>query len=80
MAHLIDIPESKFVTLRRGGVQVTGVESGSLADEMGLEAGDRLLKVNDDRLRDVLDWRFYAGGETEMLLTVEKADEKGKDK
>lgn len=74
MAHLIDIPESKFVTLRRGGVQVTGVEPGSLADEMGLEAGDRLLKVNDDRLRDVLDWRFYAGGETEMLLTVEKAD------
>lgn len=72
MAHLIDIPESKFVTLRRGGVQITSVEPGSIADEMGLEAGDRLLKVNDDRLRDVLDWRFYAGGETEMVVSVEK--------
>ncbi len=74
MAHLIDIPESKFVTLRRGGVQVTGVESDSVAEAMGLEPGDRLLKVNDDRLRDVLDWRFFAGGETEMVLTVEKSD------
>ncbi len=73
MAHLIDIPEEKFVTLRRGGVQVTGVEPGSIAEAMGLEAGDRLLRVNDDRLKDVLDWRFYAGGETEMVLTVEKA-------
>jgi putative radical SAM enzyme (TIGR03279 family) len=74
VAHLIDIPDSKFVTLRRGGVQVTGVEPGSLAEQMGIEPGDRLLKVNDDRLRDVLDWRFYAGGETDLVVTVEKAD------
>ena len=63
MAHLIDIPDSKFVTLRRSGVQVMGVEPDSIAEEMGLEAGDRLIRVNENRLRDVLDWRFYAGGE-----------------
>jgi putative radical SAM enzyme (TIGR03279 family) len=74
VAHLIDIPENKFVALRRGGVQITAVEPDSLAEEMGLEAGDRLVKVNGDRLRDVLDWRFYAGGETELTVTVEKHD------
>lgn len=74
MAHLIDIPDSKFVTLRRSGVQIMGVEPGSIADQMGLEPGDRLLKVNDDRLRDVLDWRFFAGGETDLVLTLEKKD------
>lgn len=72
MAHLVDIPDSKFVALRRSGVQVLGVEPGSLAEEMGIEPGDRLLRVNDDRLRDVIDWRFYAGGETELTVTIEK--------
>ncbi len=73
MAHLIDIPDTGFVALRRSGVSVLGVEPGSLAEEMGIEAGDRLLRVNDDKLRDVIDWRFYAGGETEMVVTIEKA-------
>ncbi|MBK6424786.1 MAG: hypothetical protein IPF82_00900 [Blastocatellia bacterium] len=41
VAHLIDIPDSTFVTLRRSGVQVTGVEPDSVAEAMGLEAGDR---------------------------------------
>ena len=72
MAHLIDIPDGSLVTLRRSGVQITAVEPDSLGDELGLEAGDRLLRVNDVRLRDVLDWRFHAGGETELTLSVEK--------
>src|SRR4051812_37381624 len=73
MAHLIDIPDSKFVMLRRSGVQIMGVEPDSLAEDVGLEAGDRLIKVGENRLRDVIDWRFYAGGETELTITVEKA-------
>lgn len=72
MAHLIDIPDTSFVTLRRSGVQVTSVEPDSVAEAMGLEAGDRLLRVNEHRLRDVLDWRFHAGGETELTVAVEK--------
>lgn len=74
MAHLIDIPESKFVTLRRSGVPIVAVEPDSLGEEIGLEEGDRLLKVNEHRLRDVLDWRFYAGGETDLVVTVEKTN------
>lgn len=74
MAHLIDIPDTPIVRLRRSGVQITGVEPGSLGEAVGLEAGDRLLRVGDKKLRDVIDWRFYTGGETEVTVAVEKAD------
>ncbi len=75
MAHLVDIPVStEVVRLRRRGVQITAVAPGSLAAEAGLEVGDRILKVGENRLRDVLDWRFHAGGETDVELLVEKHD------
>ena len=63
MAHLVELPDTGIVKLRRGGIQVTAVEPGSLAEAVGIGVGDRLLRVGDKRLRDVIDWRFYAGGE-----------------
>jgi putative radical SAM enzyme (TIGR03279 family) len=73
MAHEVALPDNGVVKLRRSGVQVVGVEPDSLGEAVGLEAGDRLLRVGDKKLRDVIDWRFYAGGETELTLAVEKA-------
>jgi putative radical SAM enzyme (TIGR03279 family) len=58
--------------LRRRGVEITGVAPGSLAAELELEAGDRILKVNDRTVRDYLDFRFLTSGETELLLSVRK--------
>ena len=39
---------------------ISAVAPGSLADELGLEAGDELLAVNGHPVRDVIDVRYYA--------------------
>ena len=58
--------------LRRRGVEITEVVPASLASELELEAGDRVIKVNGRVVRDYLDFRFQTGGETELLLQVRK--------
>jgi putative radical SAM enzyme (TIGR03279 family) len=58
--------------LRRAGVIITEVEAGSLASELGLEAGDRITKVNGRTIRDYLDFRFQTSGETELAFIVRK--------
>jgi putative radical SAM enzyme (TIGR03279 family) len=58
--------------IRRRGVEITEVAPGSLADELELEAGDRVVRVNGRTVRDYLDFRFQTGGETELSLNVLK--------
>lgn len=58
--------------IRRRGVEIAEVEPNSLAAELELEAGDRVIKVNGRVVRDYLDFRFHTGGETELLIEVRK--------
>src|SRR5918912_3364792 len=58
--------------IRRRGVTITEVEPGSLGEELELEPGDRVVKVNGRVVRDYLDFRFHTGGETELTLDVLK--------
>ena len=58
--------------IRRRGVEITEVAPESLAAELELEAGDRVIKVNGRVVRDYLDFRFQTGGETELVLEVRK--------
>ncbi len=58
--------------IRRRGVEITEVAPASLATELELEAGDRVVKVNGRTVRDYLDFRFQTGGETELTLNVLK--------
>src|SRR2546421_507429 len=58
--------------IRRRGVEITEVAPASLAEELELEAGDRIIKVNGRVVRDYLDFRFQTGGETELVLEVRK--------
>ena len=58
--------------LRRPGVLIASVAAESLADELGLEAGDRIVRVNGRVVRDYLDFRFQTAGETELELIVKK--------
>jgi putative radical SAM enzyme (TIGR03279 family) len=58
--------------IRRRGVEITEVSPASLAAELELEAGDRIIKINGRPVRDYLDFRFQTGGETELVLEVRK--------
>lgn len=59
--------------VRRRGVEIYHVAPSSLAAELELEAGDRILKVNGRVVRDYLDFRFHTAGETELVIDVRKA-------
>jgi putative radical SAM enzyme (TIGR03279 family) len=53
------------------GLLIVSVEENSIASELGLEAGDRLLAINGHGMRDIIDFGFF-GGDEELLLEVEK--------
>lgn len=56
------------------GLVIDSVAPGSISEEFGVEAGDSLLAVNGESLRDLIDYSYFTAGETELLLEIEKAD------
>ena len=58
-------------------VKITGIEKGSLASSKRIYAGDTLLKINGNEIRDVLDYQFYIK-DTRLVLVLE--EESGKSK
>ncbi len=58
--------------LRRPGVSISEVSAESLADELGLEINDRIIRVNGRFVRDYLDFRFQTAGETDLTMHVKK--------
>ena len=58
--------------IRRRGVEISEVSSGSLGAELELEPGDRILRVNGRVVRDYLDFRFQTAGETDLVLDVRR--------
>lgn len=52
---------------------VKEVEPGSIAEEMGIEPGDRLLSINDNEIEDVFDYHYYVNDE-EIILLIQKSD------
>ena len=48
--------------------KIDSVEPGSIADEMGIEAGDVLLTVNGKPIQDVFDYHFLINDVTLNLL------------
>ncbi len=59
--------------IRRRGVAISEIEPASLAAELELEPGDRIVRVNGRSIRDYLDFRFHTSGETELVLEVRKS-------
>lgn len=58
--------------IRRRGVSITEVTPGTIAEELDLEPGDRIIRVNGHVVRDYLDFRFQSAGETELVIDVRK--------
>ena len=50
--------------------EIKTVFENSIAEEIGLEPGDIILKINNSEVRDILDYRFLMSDE-EILLTVQ---------
>ena len=55
------------------GHLIKSVEKGSIADEMGVEAGDALLCIDQMQVEDVFDYRFYIHSE-EITVLIRKSN------
>lgn len=56
------------------GLRIDAVAPGSLAESADIAPGDRLLAVNGNVLRDVIDYSYFTSAEEELLLEIEKID------
>jgi putative radical SAM enzyme (TIGR03279 family) len=55
--------------------EISGVVPGSIAEEVGFSAGDRLVAINGQPLRDLIDYRFLCA---EEFLTLEVLDDRNR--
>jgi len=52
---------------------VKSIEPGSIAQELGITPGDKLISINDNVIEDVFDYHYYVNDE-ELLLIIQKPD------
>ncbi|MEM7112312.1 MAG: DUF512 domain-containing protein [Chloroflexota bacterium] len=50
------------------GGQIIAIEPDSVADDVGLQIGDELLAINENRVEDVIDVQYYSAEESLDLL------------
>ena len=56
--------------------RIISVETGSLAEELELIPGDKILEVNGTKLRDIIDLSFaFADEEIELLIEHENGEQ-----
>ena len=54
-------------------LDILDIEPGSIAEELGLRPGDRLLALNGEPVRDLFDYQLLSDAE-ELLIEIERAD------
>jgi len=64
---------SSLPEIERAVLDILAIEPDSIAAELGLCAGDRLLALNGEPVRDLLDYQRLMQAE-ELLVEVERAD------
>ncbi len=57
--------------MAQSGLKIESIQTNSIADELGIRVGDRLLSLNGTVIKDLLDYKFLVG-EEKLLLEVEK--------
>lgn len=55
----------------RRGHLIRSAEKGSIAEEMGIEAGDELLEINGQQVEDIFDYRYLCDDE-ELTVGIRK--------
>ncbi|NJD04481.1 MAG: DUF512 domain-containing protein [Ruminiclostridium sp.] len=69
-------PEPLFqevVLSREAKIAIQAVEPGSIADEAGIERGDKLISISGQKIKDIFDYRFLTAEET-LTICVQKKD------
>ncbi len=61
------------VSIQKSGHRIIRIEEGSIAEELGIEAGDILHKINGEPVKDVFDFQFMLHDEY-IEVEIEKAD------
>ncbi|ABO49693.1 protein of unknown function DUF512 [Desulforamulus reducens MI-1] len=61
--------------MKNNGLYITDVENGSIAEEIGIQPGDRLVAINKEPIRDVLDYRFLCANEEVLAKIVTASGE-----
>lgn len=56
---------------RSENLTLSDVRAGSIGEEIGLQSGDALLRINDHPVRDIIDYHFYAGDDS-LELEIRK--------
>ncbi len=56
--------------MKKKGHVIKSVASGSIADELGLEPGDRLLSIDGHELEDIFDYEYYIESEAIVVLVA----------
>lgn len=54
---------------------IKSVKPGSIAEEMGLESGDAILKINDMEIEDIFDYQFFCQDDYIEVLVEAKTGE-----
>lgn len=52
---------------------MAAVEEGSIAAEMEIEPGDRILSIDGREINDIIDFQYYTADEPEYTILIEKA-------
>ncbi len=52
---------------------IKSVLPGSIAEEMGIQTGDKLVSINENVVEDIFDYHFYVNDE-ELVLLIQKPD------
>ena len=52
---------------------IKSIAKGSIAEELEIEPGDKLISIDGNEIKDVLDYRYYINAE-EFTMVIEKAN------
>lgn len=59
--------------MRGEGVPIATVVPGSIASELGVEPGDRLIAVNGQVVRDIIEYRYYTADDF-VVLDIQRSE------
>lgn len=57
--------------MKHKSIAVQKILPGSIAEEAGIEQGDSIISINNEKIRDIFDYRFLMTNEN-LLLEIQK--------